>query len=293
MSTQPREQDNNAKIKMNVEPQSGYDHERESDAIVATMGPNKDPKDPTKEDPKEESKGPSKEKITPFYVAVQCLEWIRDRCSHGPNGRPPRRALDPCARNGVWSRAMKSVWPGIHVTAIERDKKYADALHSSADVVILDEFRPDLLRGQKFDIIASCPVFSEAESYVSGVHAHKLLRPSSGTFDDQRGVPDLGGILALLHYHGFTSRAEDMDEVVQEYPPTQQLDIPGTLIFVPDTKGDARSYAHFLWTEKSIGSHWRVENLPRLPARLRRHPTKFELAKIAKKQQLEFARATA
>lgn len=233
---------------------------------------------------------PKGKQITPFFVAVQCIEWMHANCLLGQSGRPPRRFLDPSAGTGIWCRAMRSIFPKIEIVAVEREREHEHDLKQVADHVIIDTFQPDRLRGQPFDVIATNPPFTGADQFVAGIFANRLLRPASDYFDEERNLRDLGGVLSFLHYLSFTSRSEHMEALVSTLPPTFQLNIPGHVIFVPNTRGDSRSYGHFIWTAKTTGQSWRVENLPRLPSQLRRHPTKHELEKLRQREAIEGAR---
>lgn len=235
----------------------------------------------------EQNKTPKGDQITPFYVAVQACERIRDLFVLGPNGGPPKRALDPSAGSGVWCRAMRSVFPGVHVTAIEPQERHQGSLRQVADRVIVDEFQPDRLAGEQFDIIATNPPFSGTEHFVAGVYKNNLLREPCENIAASPHRKDLGGVLVLLHYLSFASRSENMEILVKKISPTYQMNIPGHLIFVPNTRGDSRSYGHFVWTQKTTGPTWVVENLPRLPSQLRRHPTRYELQRLESRQAIE------
>lgn len=217
---------------------------------------------------------------TPIHVAIQCLEWIRDNCVLTETGQMPRRALDPSAGDGAWCRAMRYVFPGIHITAIEPNKATEEQLKQHADHVIVDTFQPDKLRGLSFDLIATNAPFNIAGKFVEGVYENSLLRPASRYYDRPRNKMDVGGIMALLHYQAYASRSENSMELYEKYPPCNQLNVSGMVSFRPGEKGAPQTYAHYIWPALSLGPRWTTENLPRLPASLRRHPSRAELKKL-------------
>jgi hypothetical protein len=192
------------------------------------------------------------------------------------------RILDWCAGAGVWSselRAITFLSYAAEITAVEIDPREAEHLARHADHVRIGDWRGaiDGAHGvgmipipalEPFDLVVGNPPFSD---FHEGIRA--MLTPRGGAADygelPEDEPPFAGAIVALCTIEAL-QRGQAGRELAHDFPPTMQLDIPGSIDFRGPSKpgerrsGDSRSYCAWVWGPERArpGSPWQRQLLP-------------------------------
>lgn len=202
---------------------------------------------------------------TPPAVAVQMLlalieeMWAVGR--HGP------RVFDPSAGSGVWGRAARAILgePAFIAGAEPRESERANVV-AAHDIGLVCDFDRALaldgpLGGTVFDLVVSNPPFSAFKR---------------GWWLDLRRSDRLhsGSVVAFLGLSQW-GQSEEAAELLAEWSPSLQLRAGGRIAYRGDSKADAREYSLWAWLvgeneRPKRRKRWAVEQLPVLPAELRR-----------------------
>lgn len=203
---------------------------------------------------------------TPLAVAVQLLLALRQ---HMGDSWQPRRALDPAAGSGCWGRAMRAVLgDSVELVGVEpRVSEEANLVaYDAAFVLTLERFIEATRGGSKtYDLVATNSPFSAFKP----VPFWPLTLLNAGLLHDE-------SIVAL---YGLSSwgQSEEAQATMRSWSPWLQLRLGGRAAHRGSGQTDARDYSLWVWSCAEGRSHemgarpsWRTEQLPVLPAALRR-----------------------
>jgi hypothetical protein len=163
---------------------------------------------------------------TPPAVAVQLLLALRRTLAEMGVIWTPHFALDPAAGSGCWGRAMRAVWPDLHLMGVEPRESEAANLRAAYDAAMVG--RADDIAGKMFDFIASNPPFSafgapslcEDADEVDGREDQRA--PFWPTSFARRHLLTSGGIV-LMYGLSQWGQSADAAEHMRDWPPFLQL----------------------------------------------------------------------
>lgn len=220
---------------------------------------------------------------TPIPVCLQVLLALDGYVAMRP------RCLDPAAGSGAWCRAMRAVYPGCYIVAVEPRESERSNLEDAADEVFIGTFEEYLAtQPEPFDLIAGNPPFSAfSKHFWPGLILRAgLLKPggSISFYNLSQWGQSADGSAHLRRWspsvqYRVGGRVEHRGEGTQSWGKIpKKLQTPGGPTHeLRDNGGDSREYCHWIWHiddhDQSVNltrPGWRTEQLSEMPIDFRR-----------------------
>jgi hypothetical protein len=221
---------------------------------------------------------------TPIPVCVQVLLALEGYVVERP------RCLDPAAGSGAWCRAMRAVYPGCYIVAVEPRESERANLEAAADEVFIGTFEEYLATNpEPFDLIAGNPPFAAAfsECFWPGLIFRAGLLKPGGTLSfyglSQWGQSADGSarlrVWSPSVQYRVGGRVEHRGKGAQTWAkiPKDKLVPGGPTHELRDNGGDSREYCHWVWHEDDRPNtlnmrrpSWTTDQLLEMPIDFRR-----------------------